>query len=165
MKDLSKLNRQMAGISLLEVLLSLGIIAIILVMVTQYSLTATSSQKLNIVRTIIGADISAIQSYGFNNVGYQNISISNLVNSGYLSSDPKNITCTGNTCNQYTPWGSPITLSGSTGSATLTIPLPGASALCKNLQESYNNKNTTGTQLVACGSGQATVTISNSTGL
>ncbi len=164
MKKLSNLSKQV-GISLLEVLLSLSIISVILVMVTQYALTATQSQKLNMVRTIIGADISAIHSYGFNNSGFSNVNVSNLVSLGYLSSDSKNLTCTGNgnTCTQYTPWGGQISLSGTTNQATLIIPLPGNSALCKNLQESYNNKNTGG-QMVTCGAGQATVTVNNTTG-
>lgn len=161
MKYLGNLSKQV-GISLLEVLLSLAIIAIILVMVTQYSMTATTNQKLNMVRTLIGADVSAIQSYGFNNVGFTNISVSNLVNSGYLSSDPKNITCSGTNCTQYTPWGDAVTLNGTTSQATLGIPLPGSSALCKNLAESYNNKS--GIQFVTCGSGKATITVNNTTG-
>lgn len=162
MKKLSNLSKQV-GLSLLEVLLSLSILSIILVMVSQYALTATQNQKMNMVRTLIGADISAIHSYGFNNTGFANVTVSNLVSFGYLSSDSKNITCTGNTCIQYTPWGGQINLSGTTNQATLTIPLPGNSALCKNLQESYNNKNTGG-QMVNCSSGQAIVTVSNTTG-
>jgi prepilin-type N-terminal cleavage/methylation domain-containing protein len=53
-----------AGISLLEVLLSLAIISIILVMAMQYFTTAGNNQKLNMVRTFIGADMAAIQGYG-----------------------------------------------------------------------------------------------------
>ncbi len=49
-----------AGISLLEVLLSLAIISIILVMAMQYFTTAGNNQKLNMVRTFIGADMAAI---------------------------------------------------------------------------------------------------------
>ncbi len=58
-----------AGISLLEVLLSLAIISIILVMAMQYFTTAGNNQKLNMVRTFIGADMAAIQGYGINNAG------------------------------------------------------------------------------------------------
>lgn len=142
-----KLQLKQAGISLLEVLLSLAIIAIILVMAMQYFTTATNNQKLNMVRTFIGADVAAFQSYSLNNSGYGTanaLTWDALVGNGYLSTDTKNITCTTagtgtakpSGCKQITPWNGDVTLTNTTTSATLAIPLPNAT-FCGNLQQSY----------------------------
>ena len=78
-----------AGISLLEVLLSLAIIAIILVMAVQYFTTASTNQKLNMVRTAIGVDMSAVESYAINNPSFSTLSWDVLVNGGYISAGPQ----------------------------------------------------------------------------
>ena len=134
-----------AGISLLEVLLSLAIIAIILVMAVQYFTTASINQKLNMVRTAIGVDMSAVESYAINNPSFSSLSWDTLVNGGYISQDPKNISCNSGSqkgCTQVTPWGKNITIAAATGTNGLgfiTIPLPSKS-LCANLQDSYGTK-------------------------
>jgi prepilin-type N-terminal cleavage/methylation domain-containing protein len=154
MKKLSGGLKQ-AGISLLEVLLALAIIAIIYVMSMQYFTTATYQQKLNMIRTLIGADMAAVQSYGINNPTYKNLSWYTLVTNGYINEDPKNIDCSGGSCMQKTPWGSDITLNSVSGTSGempyLSIPLPDP-AYCNNLVDSY------GAQIVQCDqSGVATV--------
>ncbi len=151
-----------AGISLLEVLLSLAIISIILVMAMQYFTTAGNNQKLNMVRTFIGADMAAIQGYGINNSGdYAGLTWDSLVSGGYLSNDTKSLSCKadGTGCSQVTPWGKNVSLipPGTTGGpVTLTVDLPSA-ALCQNLVQSY------GAQFVSCDdAGTATVNVSGS---
>jgi type II secretory pathway pseudopilin PulG len=135
-----------AGISLLEVLLSLAIIAIILVMSVQYFTTASLNQKMNMVRTLIGVDMSAVESYAINNPAFSSLSWDALVDGGYISKDPKNINCGSGTqkgCSQVTPWGKNITISaasGTSGLGVITIPLPTATESCTNLQQSYGNK-------------------------
>lgn len=136
-----------AGISLLEVLLSLAIIAIILVMAVQYFSTASTNQRLNMVRTLIGVDMSAVQSYALNNPTFTSLDWGTLVDGGYISTDPKNITCaTGSQkgCTQVTPWGDSIELSSSSstnGLAYISIKLPNKDkSLCQNLQDSYGTK-------------------------
>lgn len=142
-KKFGRLNQ--AGISLLEVLLSLGIIAIILSFAVQYFLLSSNHQKLNIVRNFVGADMAAIQSYGINNSGFDNLSWDALFQNGYISEN-KGITCTGgaNTnCSQKTPWGDDVTITSLGGLITLTVPLPN-NELCNNFQQSY------GKNIVAC---------------
>lgn len=157
MKTFSKQLKQ-AGISLLEVLLSLAIIAIILVMAMQYFSTASNNQKLNMVRTFIGADMAAIQGYGINNNGFTNLSWSELVQKGYLSVDTKSLACTGSgstaSCQQKTPWGDNVDIKGMSGSyITLDFALP--TNMCTVLLESY------GPTVVTCGTdGKATVVVS-----
>ncbi len=143
------------GISLLEVLLALAIIAIIYVASMQYFTTASYHEKLNLIRSFIGADMAAVQSYGINNPTYQDLSWDTLVNNGYINKDPKNIDCTQGACVQKTPWGADVTIgtvSGASGEMPyLNIPLPDTS-YCNNLKDSY------GTHIVQCGTdGTATV--------
>ncbi len=157
MKKFSKQLKQ-AGISLLEVLLSLAIIAIILVMAMQYFTTASNTQKLNMVRTFIGADMAAIQGYGINNNGFTSLDWPELVSKGYLSRDTKSLACTtedSSSCGQKTPWGKDVDIGIDGTTVTLKIPLPSQN-LCKSLLESY------GPQVVSCdgASGDATVTVS-----
>lgn len=130
------------GISLLEVLLALAIISIIYVMSMQYFTTASSQEKLNIVRTFIGADMAAVQSYGINNPTYPDLTWKTLVENGYLNDDPKNIDCSSG-CVQKTPWGDDVSIGvdGGTGTSSpktpyIQIPFPD-STYCKNLQDSY----------------------------
>jgi prepilin-type N-terminal cleavage/methylation domain-containing protein len=143
------------GISLLEVLLALAIIAIIYVGAMQYFTTAGYHQKLNMIRNFIGADMAAVQSYGINNPTYKDLSWTTLVNNGYINKDPKNIDCTQGDCVQKTPWGADVTLhsvSGVKGELPyINIPLPDP-AYCNNLRDSY------GAQIVQCDTdGTATV--------
>lgn len=157
MKKFSKQLKQ-AGISLLEVLLSLAIIAIILVMAMQYFTTASNTQKLNMVRTFIGADMAAIQGYGINNNGFASLDWPTLVGKGYLSRDTKSLDCSSSdssSCGQKTPWGGDVDIEINGTTVTLSIPLP-SSNLCKSLLESY------GPQVVTCddASGKASVTVS-----
>lgn len=162
MKKFSNQFKQ-AGISLLEVLLSLAIISIILVMAMQYFTTAGNNQKLNMVRTFLGADMAAIQGYGVNNSGdYSGLTDWDvLVSNGYLSRDTKSLSCTGDDgagCTQKTPWGDTVTItapsSAGGGAVTLSVPLP-SQDLCQNLIQSY------GAQVVTnCSDGTATVNVS-----
>ncbi|MBS0349620.1 MAG: prepilin-type N-terminal cleavage/methylation domain-containing protein [Proteobacteria bacterium] len=154
MKTLTGQLKQ-AGISLLEVLLSLAIISIVLVMAVQWFGKARSDQQLNIVRTFIGADMAAIQAYGINNNGdYTGLDWKPLVDNGYLTTDTKNLNCTDGGCTQVTPWGKDVTIGGQqTAQPTLSIPLPNSN-LCQNLVQSY------GAKYVACDdAGTATITI------
>ena len=141
MKTMSRWVKQI-GISLLEVLLSLAIIAIILVMAMQYFSTASDNQKLNMVRAFLGADSAAIQSYGINNNGYTDLSWDTLVDKGYLSASIKNLDCTGESCMQKTPWGGDVTIgqqSTTAGDAvTLSFVVPNEK-LCQNLADTYGS--------------------------
>lgn len=156
MKTLSKQLKQ-AGISLLEVLLSLGIIAIILSFAVQYFVLSSNHQKLNIVRSFLGSDMAAIQSYGINNSGYDGLSWNTLYSGGYLSVT-KGFSCDsdGGNCLQVTPWGDDVVLSAYKNNATLTVTFPTAQ-LCQNLQESY------GSNIVDCQKGQSATIYVNGT--
>jgi prepilin-type N-terminal cleavage/methylation domain-containing protein len=166
-KNMQIKTLKQAGNSLLEILLVLAIIAILLSLAVQYSSSANNNQKMNMVRTLVGVDLSALQSFGINNNGFKpdntTLSFTTLVNDGYLSTDPKNVTCTGTTsCKQLTPWSQEVTVAAtSNDQATITIPLP-SDSFCINLQQGY------GANMVDCSTtkGSAIIkvnTTSNST--
>ncbi len=141
---MKKIGIKQAGISLLEVLLSLGIIAITLVMVLQYFGSATSTQKLNTVRNIIGVDVSAIQLWGSQHGTFSDLdSMDTLIQKGYISSNTKNVSCDNKStsCRQLTPWQQEVSVSqggGNSSQIILNIPLP-TTNLCNAIQESFND--------------------------
>ena len=76
------------GISLLEVLLSLGIIAIVLVMVIKYFFVANRNDKISTVRQQIGEVVSAIESWQSGHTAYGDtlsLSIGTLSDQGFFS--------------------------------------------------------------------------------
>lgn len=129
------LKNYFKAISLLEVLLSLSIIAIILVMATRYFFVATNNDKVNILRQQIGSLVAAVNSWKNQNPQYtETLTIQQLSNDGFLAnsrslSEDKSIL--------YDPWGDQITLNGITGTgAQISVNLPKASD-CNSLQNSY----------------------------
>ena len=72
MKNMGKFigKRLQRAISLLEVLLSLSIIAIILVMATRYFFVASNNDKINILRQQIGSLVAAVNSWKNQNPQY-----------------------------------------------------------------------------------------------
>ena len=123
------------GISLLEVLLSLSIIAIILVMATRYFFVASNNNKVNTTRQDIGSLIAAITSWKNENPVYPgDLSISTLVTDGFLTN-------TNNIVDNalYDPWGGEIVLSVSTAGAEIsdTFASDPNGHECISLQNSY----------------------------
>ena len=80
------LKNYFKAISLLEVLLSLSIIAIILVMATRYFFVATNNDKVNILRQQIGSLVAAVNSWKNQNPQYtETLTIQQLSNDGFLA--------------------------------------------------------------------------------
>lgn len=130
-----------AGISLLEVLLSLSIIAIILVMATRYFFVANNSNKINTARQQVGAVVAAVNAWKDKNPTYQpqtgeTLEIATLYNDGFLAHSSSLVT-DGGAPELYNPWGYQITVSAVSGtSAQLTTTLPNNQD-CKMLNNSY----------------------------
>jgi type II secretory pathway pseudopilin PulG len=129
------IKKWIKAISLLEVLLSLSIIAIILVMATRYFFVATNNDKINIIRQQIGSLVAAVNSWKNQNPQYtSDLTIAQLSSDGFLAnsrslSDDKSTL--------YDPWGDSITLTSIQGTgAQITVSLPNASD-CNSLQNSY----------------------------
>jgi prepilin-type N-terminal cleavage/methylation domain-containing protein len=92
--QLLKKNR---GISLLEVLLSLSIIAIVLVTATRYFQLTSFSEKLNDSTSQIQAIRAASVRWLLSHDDFSQISIDNLINRGLV---PKNF--------NFNSWGGPV---------------------------------------------------------
>ena len=130
--------RLQKGISLLEVLMSLTIIALILVMATRYFVRAHAYDNVNIVRQQIGAVIAAYEawsgheptkSYKSGQNIYPDLIKSNFLDrSNYYSDADKEY---------YSPFHKPIeAMANDDGSITFKTQLPGE-YFCKLLQDSY----------------------------
>lgn len=141
MKKISQ--KLIQGISLLEVLLSLSIIAVILVMATRYFFVASNNNKVNTVRQEIGSLIAGVTSWKNENPLYSNALTINalytdgfLANSNSLSADKSTL---------YDPWGGTLNLQVAQGvGVTISDTLPTA-AECNSLLNSYPNGACSGT--------------------
>lgn len=135
----TKLSRQL-GISLLEVLLSLSIIAIILVMATRYFFVANSNDKTNTTVSQIGGLIAA--AHNWKGAGYDYRSngkplLKELADSGQLTNFPGYSPNGINNSILTSMWGEPFNIAPSSNPslATITINLP--KGVCEAMQRAY----------------------------
>ena len=130
-----------AGISFLEVLMSLTIIAIILVMATRYFFVANNNDRINEARQQIGSVIAAAHGWKNQNPQYSADSnfLSTLYNDGFLAHS-NSLTVSGKVpgaiAKMYDPWGAPISVTSSSNGVTITVSLPKHSD-CVSLKNSY----------------------------
>jgi type II secretory pathway pseudopilin PulG len=128
------------GISLLEVLLSLGIIAIILVMATKYFFVANRNDKVNTVRQQVGAVMSAVESWKGEHATYAatpGLSIGTLSDQGFLANSSLKENAGTSNAQLKNPWGYDIGISNiSDNGADIATTLPGVNE-CRSLRNSY----------------------------
>ena len=136
---MKKITKQL-GISLLEVMLSLSIIAIILVMATKYFFVANRSDKINTVRQQIGEVIAAIESWKSEHPTYSDsptLTIGTLSQQGFLAKT--NLMSNSGTANATlnNPWGYRISIDNvGDNSVMVKTNLPGAND-CRALRNSF----------------------------
>lgn len=118
------------GISVLEVMLSLAIIAIILVMATRYYKSASQSQQVSNGLSVLHGIVAAETSYATANNNAYGGGILVLIGDGYL---PKSL--------QYDPWGGQIGVQANTGSFTVTFTMV-PSGVCNALTGIMQNEAT-----------------------
>lgn len=140
MKQIRFSRKHQKGISLLEVLLSLSIIAIILVMATRYFFVASNNDRVNTTRQQVGSLIAAIRGWKGQNSQYSSsLNVSLLYQNGKIASSNSlkvNGVGSGATATMYDPWGQQITVVGAADQATITVKLPKKSD-CVALRNSY----------------------------
>lgn len=112
------------GISLLEVMLSLAIIAIILVMATRYFGIASGTSKLNQATGQINEIKQGLAQWSVNNGSYSGATLTTLSTANFITSE---------TAAGQNPWGGTLGLSATATSATITMEgLP--TGVCDNLK-------------------------------
>lgn len=138
------------GISLLEVLLSLSIIAIILVMATRYFFVASNNNKVNTAISQVGGLIAAAHNWkGIRTSfapGNTSISISTLYTAGQLESYPGlDIPSGGGAATLSDLWGDPFSIEPTDNDkkAKITVTLP-TTGNCKALENAYSGAECSG---------------------
>lgn len=133
--NLNKANTQ-RGIGLLELMLSLAIIAVLLVMATRYFIVTSRSQQVNQASTQIGALQGAISNWKGANPTYTGLTPAALNSIGALTTADYDGT------NINSPWSTPVTidLKNNDTSYTLTYTnIPGWA--CISLVQKYGGAN------------------------
>ncbi|MBX9705585.1 MAG: hypothetical protein K2Q14_03770 [Gammaproteobacteria bacterium] len=129
---MSRLNlRLYRGIGLLELMLSLAIIAILLIMATRYYQSASANQKINQAVDMYAAIKGAANNYyhSQSTTGTYASTIAELVMAGYLPTsylDNDTATASG-TSTISSPWNSAMSVSGGGGQITVTMTVPDTS--------------------------------------
>lgn len=128
LRSLNRFVNKQAGISLLEVMLSLSIIAIILVMATRYFFVASNNQNINKVRRQVGTVVAALQEYRNQHANYTGVSVDKLITDGFV---PQNNEVSGSAGSYVlnNPWNNSITVTptASNSGAKVSTDLQSAS--------------------------------------
>lgn len=139
MKNIFKSIKRSKGISLLEVLLSISIIAIILVMATRYYFVASNNDKVNTTVSQLGGVIAASHSWKGAQPTYTGVSVAELGSTNQLTNFP-GFNNSGDAATLKTMWGQNITIAedttGGASLAAITMLLPD-SVTCATLLRSF----------------------------
>ena len=126
MQLLAKRQRQL-GIGLLELMLSLAIIAILLIMATRYYQSASDANKRNQALDMFSATNAAVENYKIDNPGQVTTltgaaGMVALIDAGYL---PPSYGSNASTAN---PWGGDITVDATAADGTFTVTMTGVAS-------------------------------------
>ena len=162
--------RNMLGISLLELMLSLAIIAILLIMATRYYQSANENNKRNQAVEMFAAVNGAVQTWRVDQIGSMAASatggeeetttsslpsISDLVSQGYLPPSYGDGT-------KVAPWGGDIEIkeeSSSAGKYDIGMTeIPSCEAVCNRVSSTIATD--TGTSAATCSTNTCTATYS-----
>lgn len=128
---LMKFYNKQRGIGLLELMLSLAIIAILLVMATRYYVITSRSQQTNQAVQFVNAMIGAARTYSAGG-NFSGIDTSGkaLIDMGLISKGDQD----GNGTGVINGWGNPVkfTSEGNGGSLTISMKVPNYSCLALN---------------------------------
>lgn len=152
------------GIGLLELMLSLAIIAILLIMATRYYQSASNSQRVSQALDMFSAIKGAAKTY------YTSVSpnalpttIGELVKGGYLPTSYEDSGAS--TTTHISPWGTAVTYTpaGSTFTVEMTMP---DNATCIQVYNRLENIISTaaGESVTSCGTSTVTTTATFSLG-
>jgi len=124
--DMKKLLAKIKGIGLLELMLSLAIIAILLVMATRYYSVATNAQRTDDTVQLIGELETGVNAMSAAGLANSDITLQKLIDNGYITK--QRIKSSGGTSSIISPWGG--------GAVTYTAPASGSTA---NITVAFSN--------------------------
>ncbi len=142
------MKRRQLGISLLEVMLSLSIIAVVLVMATKYFFMASDSERVNQARAQIASVMAAATGWETGNNDLNQLTISSLVDERYLA---KTTDVTGGEGAEslVSPWKTAVEIVGDPSSGGRAISMVVASnPTCLKLAGSFSNASCSDNQLL-----------------
>lgn len=155
------LKKSIKGIGLLELMLSLAIIAVLLIMATRYYSSASASQKIQAAVDQINATRSAVQNAAAGiSTSSSSATIGDLVAAGYLPlsfvAGVSNASAAAGMSSGVTPWGGSISIGNfSTKTFDITMDTPN-SQTCTAVQ---NKINATAAQGSAASCSDSTLTV------
>jgi type II secretory pathway pseudopilin PulG len=153
-----KSRNKSRGIGLLELMLSLSIIAVLLVMATRYFMVANEEQKINNAISQIHGIAGGAANYAISFPGYAGVAISSLVNGNFIPASFGGSDGAGAGAN---PWNGGLSVGAASvnGAAGFTVtmsavPTIGTPSTCNKLANMISNefKNS-----ATCSAGQVTV--------
>ncbi len=127
MKHVRKASHQL-GIALLEVMLSISVIAIILVMATRFFYVASNNNKANTVISQIGALLASCDTWRGGSGDVTDLSIGTLAEAGLLDNFP-GLHGSGSSAELKTPWGNAYALSSDGTQVQISVNLPHCGAV------------------------------------
>ncbi|KPJ67973.1 MAG: hypothetical protein AMJ43_00720 [Coxiella sp. DG_40] len=139
-----------SGIGLLELMLSLAIIASILLMATRYFIQANAANKVTETTQIIGTLVNASFKWLEAEPNFENLDLDKLVDAKLLPEDWRN---------KKDPWGQLIKISHYAGSKdfqSIEVTIPGApKTACENINDILSKQGMIAEQVCTDSSGYA----------
>lgn len=121
------------GIGLLELMLSLAIIAILLIMATRYYQSASTNQKINQAVDMFAAVKSGVRNYYLSTktfpTGVQTLVQSGYLPTSYLDGDKSTATTTAN----VNPWSGSLAIAAGTGDIFTVVMAGIPNGMCSQL--------------------------------
>lgn len=135
------LRRTQRGVSLLELMLALAVIAILLIMATRYFTTANVNQQVNNAVDQFTGVRGAVTNYLNDNKNTDTVDISTLVTGGYL---PKTYGGPAGDGAGGNPWDGDISVTLTSGArsfevTTTAVPQPACPMLTSRLGQNVND--------------------------
>jgi Tfp pilus assembly protein PilV len=128
--------KKLLGIGLLELMLSLAIIAVLLLAATQYFKTVDTSRRVDTAIKMLQQTISAAEDYKMSSSSndYSGISMDVLAKRGLINFASANTN----------PWGGNITVSATTDAKQITLSMTSITTGCSQLVDAVKNFGTQG---------------------
>lgn len=137
MEELDLVYFKQLGISLLEVLISLSIIAIVLIMAARYFFITTNNTKLSNAISQVGGLVAAAHSWKGIKISFTGLSIQTLYDDGQLEHFPGLDDSTPSHISINDLWGDHFYIAPAAGNkASITLTLPNA-LNCQALANAY----------------------------